>query len=127
MLRIMKPQSPSVVAISGIINTLIQGTYSGNIHNIAYYRAEVLRSHEASNPTCHAQLAEDADIGGDMNHIHRVTLQLCENSVGGDGKGTVVTVIVKTAPDEVLVCQDGERDGMHNLIRPASGLLLLLV
>ena len=38
-----------------------------------------------------------------MNHIHRVTLQLYENNVLDD-KGTVVTVIVKIAPDEVLVC-----------------------
>ena len=38
-----------------------------------------------------------------MNHIHRVTLQLYENNVRDD-KGTVVMVIVKTAPDEVLVC-----------------------
>ena len=70
-----------------------------NIH----YRAEVLRSCE-DNP-CHAARITDLDIGGDMNHIHRVTLQLLhENSVIGDSKGTVVTVIVKTAPDEVLVC-----------------------
>lgn len=38
-----------------------------------------------------------------MNHIHRVTLQLYENNIRDD-KGTVVTVIVKIAPDEVLVC-----------------------
>ena len=70
-----------------------------------------------------------------MNHIHRITLQLYEDNIR-ESKGTVVTVIVKTAPDEVLVCpltgmiralRRGERDSMQYLIRPASRLLLPIV
>ena len=48
-----------------------------------------------------------------MNHIHRVTIQLVcsENAGTSDGSSTecqttVATVIVKTAPDEVLVCNN---------------------
>ena len=68
-----------------------------------YYRAEVLRSHEDHDPHHSAPAKSTEDIGGDMNHIHRVTLQLYEDNIR-ESKGTVVTVIVKTAPDEVLVC-----------------------
>ena len=67
-----------------------------------YYRAEVLRLYEDHDPH-RAPAKSTEDIGGDMNHIHRVTLQLYEDDIG-ESKGTVVTVIVKTAPDEVLVC-----------------------
>jgi hypothetical protein len=72
-----------------------------SIHYICY-RAEVLRSHDEDNP-CLAPAENTEDIGGDMNHVHQVTLRLCENNIS-DSKGTVATVIVKTAPDEVLVC-----------------------
>ena len=68
-----------------------------------YYRAEVLRSHKDHDPHHSAPAKSMEDIGGDMNHIHRVTLQLYEDDIR-ESKGTVVTVIVKTAPDEVLVC-----------------------
>ena len=55
------------------------------------YRGEVVRPHAGE---------VESDIGGDMNHIHRVSIRLlcC-------GQSSVTTVIVKTAPDEVLVCQ----------------------
>ena len=38
------------------------------------------------------------DIGGDMNHVHRVHIQL---SAGGNKEG--ISVIVKRAPEEVKV------------------------
>ena len=63
------------------------------------YRGEVLRPHAAVNSEC-SDGAADSDIGGDMNHIHRVAIRLqCSG-----GQTSVTTVIVKTAPDEVLVC-----------------------
>ena len=68
------------------------------------YRAEVLRAYYEDDPCC-AENVED--IGGDMNHIHRVTLQVFyENNIrdSNNSKRTVTTVIVKTAPEEVLVC-----------------------
>ena len=98
MLR-MKLHPPSV-AISGW--KLIQMICSGAFIIKVYYRAEVSRSHEDHDPH-HVPAESTEDIGGDMNHIHRVTLQLYEDNLK-ESKGTVVTVIVKTAPDEVLVC-----------------------
>lgn len=65
-----------------------------------YSRAEVLRDDE-DDPN-----STGKDIGGDMNHIHRVAVQLlCKVSSGGNCYKSVATVIVKTAPDVVLVCK----------------------
>ena len=62
------------------------------------YRGEVLRPHAAVDSE-DSDGAADSDIGGDMNHIHRVAIRLFHG-----GQSSVTTVIVKTAPDEVLVC-----------------------
>ena len=73
-------------------------------HWYLHCRAEILRPYQHDPVPCNVS-EKIEDIGGDMNHIHRVTIQLfcSENCVRGNDHGSI-TVIVKTAPDEVLVC-----------------------
>ena len=84
--------------------------FSFDIHKYSHFirtphcRAEILRPYE-HDPL---DVERKEDIGGDMNHIHRVTIQLLCSRHNGNGSDSshmsVATVIVKTAPDEVLVC-----------------------
>ena len=66
------------------------------------YHREALRGHAYSSDTCTASVVQSegsVDIGGDMNHVHQVGI-----AVECNGVKRTLSVVVKRAPTQVLVC-----------------------
>ena len=91
-----------MAAAAEVVQKSVEDYLSPHLSTLSQlYHREALRGHTYSSETCTASVVQNEgseDIGGDMNHVHKVGI-----AVDCFGVKQTFSVVVKRAPTQVLV------------------------